>query len=238
MQGLTEQERRDLILSVGTHRRDRRLSPLEVAVLVERLRSSGMTRKQCADALGLGASQVGVFLGLLDLAEDVQHLADWRGTRNATIPFSTLAELARLNKRDQIIATHRVLKYGLTWKEVVQVVQIANRSDKNIEQCVEDVIKLRPTTTIHHVFVGAITRLNLSAVLEAIPQADRDKRLERVLRSIIGPGLEFKSRLGARDFTILTDQDLCGLLGVEPDEFEELVNSSLADVRVEIEISD
>ena len=238
MQNLTEQERTDLILSVGTHQCTRRLSPLEVSKLIDRLLSSGMTRKECADTLGLGVTAIRVFLSLLDLTGEVQHLADWRGSGNATIPFSSLAELSRLSRSDQGRAAQAILKYGLTWKEVVQLIQIAGRSSKEIDHCVEEVIRLRPTITVHHLFVGAITRATLSENLTVMPQAHRDYLLSETLRRILGPDFNVKSRLGVRDFTILAEQNLGTLLQIEPDKFEELVNASVDDLRTEIALSD
>ena len=134
--GLSGEDYRDLVLSVGTHRKSRRLSPLEVARLLAKAVAAGATRHDCATALGLGMTQVRTFLKLLDLEAEVQHLADWKGTKNATIPFSTLAELARLAPQDQMQAVDSVLRHGLFWKEVVQIVQIADRSDKAIGECV------------------------------------------------------------------------------------------------------
>ena len=62
MFGLSSTELQDLVLSVGTHRSERRLSPLEVACLLDRALSCGGSRKECSDVLGISLTQVGTFL--------------------------------------------------------------------------------------------------------------------------------------------------------------------------------
>ena len=93
--GLEQKEYQDLILSIGTHRGSRRLSPLEVARLIDKALNSGATRKDCTQALQVSSTQISTFLKLLTLAPEIQYLAGWRGSKNATIAFSTMAELAR-----------------------------------------------------------------------------------------------------------------------------------------------
>ena len=229
--GLSAEEYRDLVLSVGTHRKSRRLSPLEVAQLLAKALATGATRHDCATELGLGQTQVSTFLKLLDLSVEIQHLADWKGTKNATIPFSTLAELARLAPQDQIQAVNSVLRYGLTWKEVVQIVQIAKRSDTAISECVTDVLNLRPEVVTRHLFVGAITSERLTRQIKAIDQGERDRLFARALSRLVGSSYSAQGRLGESKFTILSDHDLSSLLGTDPDELEKTINELLETLR-------
>jgi hypothetical protein len=231
MDGVTAEEYQNLMLSVGTHQSKRRLSPVEVARLIAKSMASGMTRRRCAAVLGIGSTQVSVFLKLMDLADDIQHLADWRGTENAAVPFSTLAELARLNAGDQVEAAAAVLRYSLTWKEVVQLVQIAKRSDNNIDECIANVVKLRPTVTTQYLFVGAITDKGLLCDLQGMAQTQLDQLLEQALATFTDPVIATKSRLGLREFTILSDHDLRILLDLDADELEQIVNESLRTLR-------
>ena len=96
MKGLSTAEYKKLILSVGTHRNERILSPLEVAQLLSKAISAGTSRKECAEALQIGTTQVSTFLKLVRLTSEIQHLSDWRGTAGASIAFSTLTELGQL----------------------------------------------------------------------------------------------------------------------------------------------
>ena len=75
MKGLSAYELRQLILSVGTHRSDRPLSPIEVAKLMRRALDMGETRKTLAGRLLLDDSSIiGRFMRLLSLPVQVQHL--------------------------------------------------------------------------------------------------------------------------------------------------------------------
>ena len=221
----------DLVMSVGTHQRDRRRSPLEVAQLLARAVNAGVSRRDCAEALGIGGTQVSTFLKLLDLAPEIQHLADWRGSKHATIPFSSLAELSRLSPRDQIHVAESILRLGLKWKEIVQVVQISNRSEKEIVECIADVVKLRPTVVTRHLFVAAITSEPLSQYLRALSQRSRDDLIERAVTRLTGPGYQTKSRLSSAEFTVLSDHDLTRLVGRSADEIGQHVIDLLEAMR-------
>ena len=229
--GLSREDYRDLVLSVGTHQKSRRLSPLEVARLLAKAAAAGATRDDCATTLGLGVTQVRTFLKLLDLDADIQHLADWRGSKNATISFSTLAELARLAPHDQMQAVDSVLRHGLTWKEVVQLVQIAKRSGKAIDDCIADVLNLRPEVVTRHLFVGAITSEHLARQLRATNQSNRDRLFTQALSRLVDSDYLAKGRLGDDKFTILSDHDLPKLLGTDPDELEKTINELLESLR-------
>ena len=62
MQGLEPEEVKSLLLSVGSHRKERRLSPLEVGVLLKRAVDAGASRQQLAAELQIGPTQVTEFL--------------------------------------------------------------------------------------------------------------------------------------------------------------------------------
>ena len=227
MKGITVKELQDITLSVGTHRGDRRLSPLEVARLIEKVLISGASRKDCAQTLRIGTTQLSTFLKLLRLRTDIQHLADWRGTKNASIPFSTLAELARLAPDDQAKAAKAVLRHNFKWKEVVQLTQVSDRSGQSIGECIARVLKLRPEIETRHLFVGAITSGLLRTHLTYTPQAQRDILIGCTLRRLVGPNYDARGRLSDQEFTILSLHDLPRLLSLTADQFEQTVNDTL-----------
>ena len=231
MLGLESEEYQDLILSIGTHRGSRRLSPLEVARLLEKAIKSGATRRDCAKALQVGTTQISAFLKLVALAPEIQYLSGWRGSKSASIAFSTMAELARLPHDDQIKAAESVLRHGLTWKEVVQLVQISSRSAQPIETCIDSVLKLRPQIQTRHLFVGAITCASLIGDLEGLSQRRRDELISKALSRTLGNGYQVEGNLGAGNFTILSNHDLPQLLGLSPDELEQNVNANLETLR-------
>ena len=231
MKELTSEEHQALLRSVGTHRGDRVLSPLEVGRLLTKAIATGTTRKECADSLHLGQTQVANFIKLLSLAQDIQHLADWGSSTDASISFSSLAEIARLREPDQIEATNAILQHQLTWKEVRQLVQLADRSKKAMGQCIDEVLRLRPQLEIRHLFVGAVTAKSLRQYLSTLLQRERNKLMESAMETLLGHEGLVSGRLGAHNFTILSSQDLSTLVGLEPDEIEGTVNEAIERVK-------
>src|SRR5438128_180224 len=112
---LTVAERQQLILSVGTHRGERHLSPIEVAHLFQKAIWGGDSASDLAETVSLdGTSQVSRFLALLKLPPDVQHLVDW-GKSGDSLAFTAAFELSRLgNADDQRKAIEAVLRHSLT----------------------------------------------------------------------------------------------------------------------------
>ena len=220
-----------LLRSVGTHRGDRPLSPMEVAHLLRKATAAGSTRKQCAEGLGLGQSQIATFLKLPELAREVQHLADWGGSTSASISFSSLAELARLRHPEQAEAANAILRYGLTWKEVVQLVQIADRGAKPVAQCLQEVLRLRPQIETRHLFVGAITSESLKRHIQGLSQRERDKLIEGALAALLDHKGTIRGRLSPNSFTILSSQDVPKLLGLKPDDLERAINDAAEQTR-------
>ena len=228
MNGIRGEELRALILSVGTHRAKRPLSPLEVAQMLSRAREGGATVGDCAKAAGIAASQIRAFLSLLHLPPEMQHLADWRGSKNASISFSTLVELARISSRaDQNEVVEAILSHRMTWTEVIQLVQILERSGGTVSDCLASVLKQRPSIEIRHLFVGSITSDAAKQSVENLLQTERDELMARVLQNILGGSHQVTGRLGTNRFTVVSNNDLSSLLGLEPDDIEALFNQHL-----------
>ena len=229
MIGISDLEYQRLLLSVGTHRSVRPLSPFEVAKLLGKAITAGATKTQCAQDLGVGLTQISVFLNLLRIAPQVGHLADWQGSKAASIAFSTMAELRRLQHDDQVVAANAALAHKLTWKEVVQLVQIVIRSGNSVEDCIAQVLKLRPVVLTRHLFVGAVTSQEVQRRLAAMPQSERDGLLSDALAKLTGPNYPTGVRLGANEFTVLSDHALSSLLGLQPNDIETSVNQTLTE---------
>ena len=230
MHGLTTSEYQSLILSVGTHRNDRLLSPMEVAFLLAKSMAAGNSRKGCSEALGLGTSQLGTFLNLSKLDSRVQHLAGWRGTTDATIAFSSLSQLVVLSSDDQLDVAQSILRHRITRKETEQVIQIHKRSGKQIADCISDVLQLRPQVETRHVLFGAITSEEAKEQFASLTQKDRDRLMKQTLALVLPDGYSIDSHLSGGSFTIVSNHDLPGLLGIAADRFEEMVNYKLAEL--------
>ena len=134
MNGLSPLEIRQLILSVGTHRSERPLSPIEVAKLMQKALDAGEKRKEIADRLHLnGSTIIGRFTRLLSLPPQIQHLIGW-GSDPTTLSFTTASGIACLEStQEQTTLAKAVLESQLNKSEIVQVVQIRQRSRNSIE---------------------------------------------------------------------------------------------------------
>lgn len=227
MEGLTENEQKELMLSVGTHRDTRRLSPTEVALLLRKAIDSGSTRRQCAETLGIGTTQISTFLRLLELTADIQHLAEWGKLDSASIPFSSLSEIARLAKNDHVAAAEAILRYDLKWKEIIQLTQIALRSSAGIEESIRRVLQLRPEIETRHLIIGAITSGALQLELANTSQSDRNSELRSVLRENLGLDKDIGVKLGHTRFTVIGSSNPVEDAGVSAEEFEKAVNNAL-----------
>jgi hypothetical protein len=227
---LSPEERKLLLRSVGTHRSERSLSPIEVAELLQKAVAAGSKRQECSAELQIGPTQIATFLRLLDLAPQIRHLADWGSTSASTIAFSSLAELSRLQFDQQIKAATAMLEHKLSWKEAVQLAQISQRSRRPIEDSINAVVKLRPDIERRHLFVGAIPSEDLRRSIKMISHKERDAIFQSVLNETFGEEPGFSGRLGERHFSIIGPHSAHTVLGMQPDELERQLSDKLLDV--------
>lgn len=226
LSALTVEERKRLLMSVGTHRGTRTLSPVEVARLLKRAVNRGATLAECASGIGLETTQVGRFLALLGLPEDVQDLVGW-GKSGATLSFSAAFELSRLEGADdQRAAVAATLEEGLGKAEVQQLVQMRKRSQLDIGTCLQAILKMRPQVTVRHVFVGTIKDRRLADALAGMAQGERDSLLRGVLASA-GEAYGAGGRLGPNRFTLSGNEHFGLIVKAGRDALEERVNIAL-----------
>ena len=225
--GLSQTELQSLILSVGTHRSRRRLSPMEVAVLLRRAKEASTSLQALSDSLKISEVQVSRFIKLFDLTPEVRDLADWGRGNAATISFSSLLEIARLEPSQQIEVATNALAHKLTRAEFRQISQIAQRSGQHITDCIADVVKRRPQVSTQFVLIGSVQQVRLQEFLETQLQNTRDCLLKGVLDKLGQPSQAIRGRLGSKMFTIQGSQDIIELLDMAPDEIEAFVNEHL-----------
>jgi hypothetical protein len=188
-----------------------------------------MTEQELADIVQLRfPTMIGRFKRLLNLPPNLRHLVDW-GSSSSTISFTAASEVARLHPGEQEAVLNSVLENGLSKNEVMQIVQIRNRSGKDISECINDVLKLRPTVVRRHVFVGALTSEALLSKLSDLTQVDRNKILSDSLKGRIPSGVKWSGRLGKGQFSVVGGDRLADFLnGLEPN-FEQAINGWLID---------
>jgi hypothetical protein len=227
--GLTSDEAKNLILSVGTHHGRRPLSPMEVATLFQKAIKKGASKKLCAQFVHLnGPSMVSRFLKLLELSSLVQLSTDW-GQKGSTISFSSAQQLSNLSKDEQEMACREIMTNQLTRVEVEQIVQLKQRSGRTIAECLNDIIRMRPTITKVHVILGAITNTDVQERLSKYRQIERDNLFQGVISEMYPSGRTLSGRLGISQFSIVTDEQ--GFNIISPKQgpsFEHVITQVLA----------
>ena len=225
---LSPQERQVLLLSVGTHRGQRSLSPVEVANIFAKVLAAGGRLSDCARAARLeGTTIVARFLRLLKLPESVRHLVDW-GSRAGTIGFSAGAELARLNddaEEEEVVSG--VLTYRLSGSEVRQVVQLRKRSQRPVEECLNEIVGMRPRVEKRYVYVGAVTIPVLKDSLQSMTQRERDALLAGAVRGVLDIKDLAVTRLSRERFTLVGGANFGEVINRKKDSLEREVNDAL-----------
>ena len=160
----------DLIMSVGVQgnpvKGDRPLVPIEVARRIRRLiDENGEPLHETARRLGLGrartgnihkredTTQLGRFLDLLKLSPRSSMALGFGRSDPDRIPFSTGAEIARLESHhEQDMVIQSALERGITKEEAQKIVACRrDHGEATIEQCIERILKIRPVRTVVNV---------------------------------------------------------------------------------------
>lgn len=229
--GLTAEESKGLILSVGTHHGKRPLSPTEVAKLFRKALSHGASREECASFVRLkGQDMVSRFLRLLNLKPFVQHSTDWRQT-GPTISFTSAWKIATLPNKEQEDACIAIMANQLTTKEVEQVIQLQQRSGRSFAECLAEVVGMRPSIVRVHVILGAITDDRVKEWLDKLSQVQRDGVFAQVLAEAYPAAKKCSGRLGTEKFSIVTNEQGHALVCCD-NSFETLITQALKEKMV------
>jgi hypothetical protein len=226
--GLSQQEFKELLLSVGKTTRDRRpLSPVEVGELCAKSVAAGASVSQITEALQMtDRGMVVKFQRLLDLVPGVRHLVSWGHSGDGAIGFSTAAELARMSDSNQEIAAEAVLRNRLTRDEMRSVIQLLDRSGDTLEECIERVVRRRPVIRLRQIVLGAVTVDSARKSLASLSQNRRDDILEQVVRRLFPRADKFTSKLGIDRFAIIGGKSVAETVAAEP-QIERLINAAL-----------
>lgn len=227
IKGLERAELRDLILSVGTHRRERRLTPAEVGARIAASLNAGTSADDLAEALTLDKTMLKRFTRLLTLPPEIQEAVDW-GTARSGVSMTAAWNMARLDgSDDQREVARAVVEAGLSAQEVRQVVETRERSKQPIEKCIEAALKLRPVVTRRFLFVGAVRLAGLRSALQHKTQEERDSLLREVISRHHAGAPDWRGRLGARTFSLAGDAFFAAWAKNLPGDFEAEVNRCL-----------
>lgn len=206
MKGLSPEETRDLIISVGTHRSNRRLQPSQVSMLLNNAIESGETIGSISDQLNLSNSVIRSFLSLSKLPENIQSLIGW-GSKATSIAFSSAIEISRLDTPHEMeaLAKH-ILEMGLSLKDVTQIVQIYKRSDKDIDESVETVLNLQVEYEKRHLIIGEILS---QETISFLGKLDIEKRNLILLNALLKYGLgvpTYGYQIQGQYFSLVVDE--------------------------------
>jgi hypothetical protein len=202
---------------------------VEVAKALQTLLRSGKSPQNIAAALYLnGTTMISRFTILLNMPHSVQHLVDW-GATDVTLSFTAAYEIARLpDKDDQEILCTETIRSCLTSAEVRSAVQRKRRSKKAVLECAREIVALRDQKTERHLFIGAIADHDAQQLLAAIPQLERDRLLQDVLRDLLDSTGTVFGRLGDDRFALsVEDPQLVAKLSGLPDGFEASVSRAI-----------
>ena len=227
---LEPHELKGLILSVGTHRTERPLSPLEVGVLVRKATQRGTDLKELAEATQLeGTTQLSRFTKLLELPSDTHHLIDW-GKSAGGVGFTTAFEIARLESaEDKRAAMAAVMQHGLSSAEARSLVQLRKRGGKSIADCVAATVKMRPTIEVRRVFIGAVSDADMRTKLSMKTQAERDRMIAACARRQGLGDAKIVAKLAPDRFTIVGPDALLASAVAAPETLEAGLNACLAE---------
>ena len=203
--GISAMELKRLRMSVGygTHKKGRWFSPIEVGLLLRKARNAGASLSDCATETHIDKTGVGRFLSILNLPQELQHLVDW-GSPKYAIGFSVAVELVRLQNAEAQHLVNSILENGFNTKEIRQVGQLRIRSGRPIDECVKEVLGMRPRIEKRYVFIGAILDHNIKDLLNELTQTERDSILESGVDRLALQGAS--GRLGKQFFTLVGDE--------------------------------
>lgn len=226
MKGISSENQRDLILSVGVHKGERPLSPMEIAELLKKVVNSGTTIKELSGEIMLDSTMITRFLRLSNLSSEVQPLVGWGG--KSRISFSTASEIARIKTIDEQNFLGRVtLENNLSKKEVIQIIETRTKFSRPISDCVEEIIKMRPQIIRRYLFIGVVRGSEVRGQLANMTQRERDFLFGEVIKSVL-PGVpSCEGQLGKSSFSIVGNEDLDQALSRLTSDFESIVNKYL-----------
>ena len=229
---LTPKERQGLLLSVGTHRGKRPLSPVEVAGLFAKILAAGGNLSDCARAARLeGTTIVARFLRLMKLPDTVRHLVDW-GSSPGSIGFSAGSELARLeDAAEEEEVVRGVLTNRLSGSEVRQVIQLRKRSKRPVKDCLNEVVGMRPRIDKRYVYVGAVTDAALKGALACMTQRERDECLAGAIKGVLDANTLSVTRLGTDRFTLVGGAPFGEAMNQKKDSLEREINDALLQAK-------
>lgn len=153
---LSPVERQDLIMSVGVHVKKRRATPMRLAQLIEKAKTTD-SLDDIADHVNLrGPTILHKLLSLNKLPENVRNLVDW-GVNEIGISFSVAAEIARVaSEADKRELAKMSIEHRLSKSEVQAIIQRSALKGSSIADAAGEILQLRSQVERHFLYVGLL----------------------------------------------------------------------------------
>ena len=203
--GLSREELRDLLLSVGTGRKKRRLSPVEVAQYCAKAKVS---IDLLTTELLLSKDQLRQFQQLLLLSPKYHPLVDWGKTTATSLGFSSAWLIGGRVPDSQIQGqlVQAAIQSRFSKTDIINIIQIYKNQEKSMKQCIQDVIELRPKIETTYMVMGSIMSEELTQKLAELTQYQRNQLLQNATFNLTNIPDAFGARLGVTSFTLLVDE--------------------------------
>ena len=233
MFGLTIEQWRNLVLSVNTHRKQRRLSPVECARLIQTAELEAPLG-EIAKALNFrDVTTLSRIRLLAVLNPSLSSLVNW-GARKGELNMSTATTLMRLNQTELIEQAFALaIEKGVTKDEALQCVQLHNRSNLNITECFKKALETRIKIERSELILGSIISEKGKEVLTIKPLDYLIKQIRLILARRYPEIIVTSLRLGPGNrFSLFLSADLGSLLReqIAPKTVEQLITSLLEGV--------
>ena len=108
-----------------------------------------------------------------------------------------------------------------------EIVQIKMRSQRSVEECLKEVIEIRPRIEKRYVYVGAVTNSALSTLLGSMIQQQRDKLLASAIKRVFIAEDLAVTKLGPDRFTLVGGEDFGKAMSQVKESLEQEVNDAL-----------
>jgi hypothetical protein len=177
---MENKEWKNLILSVGKLN-IRKLTPVEVALLIQKAIDEGMTRKEIAERCMLADStMLGKFLNLLKLDSQYWHLIDW--SSDSIIALTSAQKVAQHDRIIQNQILESIMKYEFNKLEVDSLGQRIKRSGLSIEECINEARNKRyGPPVLCYVVLGTFSK-QTQDVLSKLTQYEKDQVVDNYFK--------------------------------------------------------
>ena len=189
----------------GGHKKGRLLSPVEVGLLISRAINAGASLEDCEQEINLDKTGIRRFQLITALPEDLRHNIVWGTNKEGGIGFSTAVELSKIkDTNEQRVVSTAILANNLSSKETRYLIQLRHRTGRSIDNCLSEILKMRPTIERRYVFIGSIIDPELQNTLAGFTQNERDNIFASSIERL---GLKGAAgRLGGQVFTLVGDE--------------------------------